>query len=78
MGVHPPNGAPDEAILRLAHQDREAPMTWQQACDWVDDIIDRQPDQDDAAPYPALHYLDREMREAERELDNYEEQELNQ
>ena len=52
-------------------------MTWQQACDWVDDIVERHPDQDDVAPFPALQWLDREMLEAERQLDCYEDENEN-
>ena len=48
--------------------------SWEQACDWVDDIIERHPDQDDAAPFPALQIYEREMLEAERCLDEYEDQ----
>lgn len=53
---------------------REGRVTWEMACDWVDDIISRHPDQDDAAPFPALQILEREMLEAERALDNYEDE----
>lgn len=44
-------------------------MTWEQACDWVDDIISRYPDDDDRGSYPTIIILAREMAAAECTLD---------
>lgn len=45
-------------------------MTWDRACDWIDNLVYIMACIDDeAAPYPALDYYERQMREAELALD---------